>query len=94
MAPLLNDTFVRTFKCVHKILLFRLLLVPIIQRSMARGRPLKGTENRERLTVRLPPETIKGVKRAAKRKKISQADYIDAAVRPALIKDGLLKEAC
>jgi hypothetical protein len=55
---------------------------------MARGRPPKGDQNRERLTVRLPPATIRGLKRAAKRKKISQADYIDAAVRLALIADG------
>lgn len=59
--------------------------------SMARGRPPKGKENRGRLTVRLPVDTIKGIKRAAKRKKISQADYIDAAVRPALIADGIIK---
>lgn len=59
---------------------------------MAGGRPPKGKENRGRLTLRLPMDTIRGVKRAAKRKGLSQADYIDAAVRPALIADRIIKE--
>jgi uncharacterized protein (DUF4415 family) len=56
-----------------------------------RGRP-KGTRNRERLTVRLPPDTVAAVKRSAKRQKKSQADVINDALRPALIAQGFLKE--
>jgi uncharacterized protein (DUF1778 family) len=56
-----------------------------------RGRP-KGTKNRERLTVRLPPETVAAVKRAAKKEKKSQADVINEALRPALIAKGFIKE--
>jgi hypothetical protein len=58
---------------------------------MPKGRPPKGKENHGRLTLRLPVDTINGVKRAAERQKKSQADYIDAAVRPVLIADGIIK---
>jgi predicted HicB family RNase H-like nuclease len=57
-----------------------------------KGRPPKQKLNRGRLTVRLPVDTIAGVKRAAKRQKISQADFIDQCVRPVLIADGIIKE--
>jgi hypothetical protein len=40
----------------------------------------------------MPVDTINGVKRAAERQRISQADYIDAAVRPALIAAGIIKQ--
>jgi len=59
---------------------------------MPRGKPPKGKETRGRLTVRLPPDLIAGLKRAAKRRKMSQADYLIGAVRPALIAEGFLKE--
>jgi hypothetical protein len=56
-----------------------------------RGRPPKGDQNRERLTLRLPPDLIAGIKRAAKRQKKSQADFVDAAVRAVLIAEGILR---
>jgi hypothetical protein len=43
--------------------------------------------------LRLPVETIAAVKRAAKRQKKSQADFIDGAVRLALGAAGILKKA-
>jgi hypothetical protein len=63
-----------------------------IKGGMARGRPPKGKENRGRITLPLPVETIKGVRRAAKRRGQSQPDYIDDAVRPRLIADKIIKE--
>jgi hypothetical protein len=42
--------------------------------------------------MRLPIDTIVGVKRAAKRQKKSQADFIDGVVRPVLIAEGFIKE--
>jgi uncharacterized protein (DUF1778 family) len=57
-----------------------------------KGRPPKQSEKRGRITLRLPVDTIAGVKKAAKRQRTSQADYINAAVRPVLIAQGIIKE--
>jgi hypothetical protein len=57
-----------------------------------RGRPPKQNENRGRLTVRLPIDLIAGIKRAAKRRMVGQADYVVEAVRPLLIAEGFIKE--
>ena len=42
--------------------------------------------------MRLPIDTIAGIKRAAERQKKSQADYVNDVVRPALIAEGVIKE--
>jgi hypothetical protein len=42
--------------------------------------------------MRLPIDTINGIKRAAKRQKKSQADYVNDVVRPALIAEGFIRE--
>ena len=57
-----------------------------------RGRPPKQKGNRGRMTVRLPVDTIAGIKRAARRQEKSQADVIDDAVRLILIAEGFIKE--
>lgn len=59
---------------------------------MPRGRPPKQKLNRGRITLRLPVDTIAGVKRAAEHQEKSQADIINDAVRPILIAQGFIKE--
>jgi hypothetical protein len=74
-------SFVRTLSdCMHT----NCLLYPV---SGDKGRHAK-----KRLTLRLPVDTIAGVKRAAKRQKKSQADVIDDAVRPVLIAQEFIKK--
>jgi hypothetical protein len=70
---------------------FTLLPFLVIKEGMPRGRPLKGEEVRGRLTLRLPPDLIVGIKRAAKRRGMSQSDYLDDVVRPVLVTAGILK---
>jgi hypothetical protein len=59
---------------------------------MPRGRPLKGHEPRGRFHARLPADLLAGIKRAAKRRKMSQSDYLDTVLRPVLIAEGFIKE--
>jgi hypothetical protein len=89
---ILFDHFCTHIKRLYAQYWFTLLPFQSDKGGMPRGRPLKGEEVRGRLTLRLPPDLIAGVKRAAKRRKMSQADYIDAVVRPALIAEGFIKE--
>jgi hypothetical protein len=79
---------------VHTTLftLFRFLAIKGGVPGQTRGRPLKGEQRRGRLTLRLPPDLINAVKRAAKRQKKSQTDYLDDAVLPLLVAEGILKE--
>jgi hypothetical protein len=87
---------VRTLSdCMHNnCLLYPRFLA--IKRAMPagkpKGRPPKQSENRGRITLRLPVDAIAGVKKAAKRQRTSQADYINDAVRPVLIAQGIIKE--
>ena len=85
-------SFVRTLSGLYAQNLFTYIRFPAMKGGMPRGRPPKGKQNRERLTLRLPPDTIAAVKRAAKRQKKSQADVINDAVRPVLIAEGFIKE--
>jgi hypothetical protein len=57
---------------------------------MASGRLSKGKKKRTRVTLRLEDDLAKGIKRAASKKDLSQADYIDLVVRPQLIADGIV----
>jgi uncharacterized protein (DUF1778 family) len=60
---------------------------------MPGGRPHKDSDYVQRIRVnfRFRPEVAKAVAKAAKRKKLSQTDYVEAAVRAALEADGLLE---
>jgi hypothetical protein len=42
--------------------------------------------------MRLPQDTIRGIKRIAKRRKKSQSDFVNSCVRPVLVTEGFIKE--
>jgi hypothetical protein len=81
---------VRTLNELYAQYLFTLSPVVAIKEGMPRGRPLKGEEVRGRLTLRLPRDLIAGIKRAAKRQRLSQADFVDGTIRPILIAQGFI----
>jgi predicted HicB family RNase H-like nuclease len=53
---------------------------------MPRGRPPKGADYtpRKRANYRFPPDLVEAIKRAAKRKKMSQNAFVEAAIKLAL----------
>ena len=58
---------------------------------MASGRLSKGKNVRTRVTFRLENDVVKGIKRAAAKENLSQADYIQSVIRPRLIQDGIIQ---
>jgi hypothetical protein len=58
-----------------------------------KGRPPKTGTLIKRATVayRFAPETVKAIKRGARKKKLSQTDYVENAVLDHLRKDGIIK---
>jgi hypothetical protein len=58
-----------------------------------RGRPRKTGDFVERVSVayRFAPDTVKALKRGARKKKLSQTDYVESAVLDHLRKDGVIK---
>jgi hypothetical protein len=57
------------------------------------GRPPKGEKYVElvRVTYRLEPETVKALKKGARKKKLTQTEYVELAVRTLLIQDGIIQ---
>jgi hypothetical protein len=57
---------------------------------MVTGRPPKGSNyvERKRVTYRLRPEMVQAIKKAARRRKISQTAYVELAVEELLKTDG------
>lgn len=64
----------------------------MVRLSMPGGRPRKDSDYVQRIRVnyRFRPEIVKALHRAAKRKKISQTDYVEGLVRAGLEADGVL----
>jgi hypothetical protein len=62
--------------------------LPIIPAMMVTGRPPKDSNyvERKRVTYRLRPEMVQAIKRAARRRKISQTAYVELAVEELLKK--------
>jgi hypothetical protein len=59
---------------------------------MASGRIPQGKKVRIRVTFRLEPDVAKGIKRAAAKKSLSQADYVGSVIRPVLLQEGIIKD--
>jgi hypothetical protein len=57
---------------------------------MVTGRPPKNSNyvERKRVTYRLRPEMVQAIKKAARRRKISQTAYVELAVEELLKTDG------
>jgi hypothetical protein len=57
-----------------------------------RGRPPKGEDHVERISVayRFAPETVKALKKGARKSKSTQTKYVENAVLAQLSKDGIV----
>jgi hypothetical protein len=66
--------------------------MPILKTMAARrGRPPKGADyvQRIRVTHRLPPELVKALKKTARRKRLSQTEYVELALQTQIEKDNV-----
>ena len=60
-----------------------------------RGQPPKGEDYVERISVayRFAPETVKVLKKAARKKKLNQTQYVESAILEQAVRDGIIKPA-